>query len=211
MSPYSSSVMIGYIAFNQSILFLSTFLTAGLGVQEGVRSGAISLDLIRPVNFFLYTISQEAGRIAYNFFYRSLPIGLIFALTVGFSYPHHFVTYLWTFFSIALAAYIGLSLYYMVGISSVWTTEVRWAHFLNITLISGLGGTLIPIDMLPEPLASFALLLPFAGAVYYPSMIYLEQLSPAKIGFQAGWAVILTLISLALTAKARRRLEIQGG
>lgn len=137
MSPYSSSVMIGYIAFNQSILFLSTFLTAGLGVQEGVRSGAISLDLIRPVNFFLYTISQEAGRIAYNFFYRSLPIGLIFALTVGFSYPHHFVTYLWTFFSIALAAYIGLSLYYMVGISSVWTTEVRWAHFLNITLISG--------------------------------------------------------------------------
>lgn len=210
-SPYSALDMTYYIAAVQCILWLSGFLTAGLNIQNGVRNGAISLELVRPTNFFLYVTSQEAGRLLYNFFFRSIPIGLVFALTVGFYVPQHVPTYLILCISIFLAVIISINLHYLVGISSCWTTEIAWAHFVNFTLLVGLGGQLVPIDLLPAPLSFITPYLPFAGAIYYPVMVFLEKASSEVLFIQLLWAIFLTLINLWLTEKARHKLEIQGG
>ncbi|MED2973700.1 ABC-2 family transporter protein [Fictibacillus sp. B-59209] len=210
-SPYSIMDMTYYMGASQCILWMTVFLTAGLGIQAGVRNGAISFELARPTNYFFYITSQEAGRIGYNALFRSLPIGLIFTFTVGFYTPEHFPVYVYTFLSVILAVGISLNIFYLIGISSCWTTEISWAHFINLTLMFSLGGQMVPLTFLPGPLSQFAGWLPFAGVVYYPVMIYLEKANSSVLLIQGGWLLFLLLLNQWITFLARQKIEIQGG
>lgn len=62
-------------------------------------------------------------RIAYNACFRSVPIGLVLGIAVGFRLPAHPAVWLWTALSLCLAVYLGVLLFYLVGITSFWTTE----------------------------------------------------------------------------------------
>ncbi|MFC0189264.1 ABC transporter permease [Fictibacillus aquaticus] len=210
-SPYSIQDMVHYIGTGQVFLWLTVFLTAGLNIQNGVRSGAITMELARPVHYFSYVTVQEAGRIAYNLLFRSIPIALVYVLTVGFYVPENAVSLLYIFISAILAIFISLNLTYLVGISSIWTTEISWAHFVLITLLFGFGGQLVPIDLLPKPIYSIVALTPFPCVLYYPVMMYLEKAAPHVLLIQASWAAALTMISFWVTNIARSKIEIQGG
>ncbi|MFD2371243.1 ABC transporter permease [Brevibacillus sp. GCM10020057] len=209
--PYDAQTMAHYIAAVQSVLWITAFLSPGLNVQVGVRSGAVSLDLLKPVHYLWYVLSQEAGRIAYNACYRSVPVALILGLAVGFFHPASLLTYGWAALSLLLGAYIGLLLFYHAGISSFWTTEIRWVHYILITLLFGLGGQMIPVDLMPGVMGMIASCLPFAAVISRPVTIYLELAPTSEIWTQAAWALALTGSALFLTRCARRKLEIQGG
>lgn len=211
VSAYDQQTMARYITLTQCTLWVTTFLTAGLGIQNGVRTGAVSTDLMRPVNYFLYVISMEFGKVLYNFLYRSIPVGLILSIVAGFSFPHQLLTYLWFLFSLLLAIYLGLLLFFITGIASFWTTEIRWSHYILVTLILGLGGQMIPVELLPGFLGQLTLYLPFAGILYYPVMVFLERVDASVILLQTGWAAALTLVALLLASRARRKAELQGG
>ncbi|PTX58874.1 ABC-2 type transport system permease protein [Melghirimyces profundicolus] len=211
-SPYSVTEMTHYMAATQSLLMLSVFLTVGLDIPPAVRNGSISLQMARPVHYFLYVTSQEAGRLFYNLFFRSLPIALVFAVTVGYPLPDDPSTWLWGAVSVTLGVLIGLNLFYLIGISSCWTLEISGAHFINMTLMFALGGQMVPLDLLPSPLAGIALHFPFSGLIYYPVMVWLEKLPVVEaLIVPLFWGVLLTLFNLWLTGWARRKLEVQGG
>ncbi|MCI1113570.1 hypothetical protein MOQ26_21355, partial [Stenotrophomonas maltophilia] len=59
IGPYDATTMAHYIAICQSVLWMTTFLSPGLNVQVAVRSGAVSLDLIKPVHYLWYVVSHE--------------------------------------------------------------------------------------------------------------------------------------------------------
>ncbi|WP_232697563.1 ABC transporter permease [Brevibacillus daliensis] len=211
MSPYGLQELLFYLTSTQCLLWLTTFLSPGLQIHLWVRSGDVSMYLARPVHFYLYTISQEMGRISYNFFYRSIPIYLILGFAVGFHTPDEPLTLLWYALSSLFAIIIGLNFFYIVGITSFWTTEVRWAMYLNQSLILMLGGQMLPLEFYPEPFASILINLPFASILYIPSMILLEKLSYDMLGLQLFWCVVLIAFNVTVTQFARRRVEIQGG
>ncbi|NRR01181.1 ABC-2 family transporter protein [Brevibacillus sp. RS1.1] len=209
--PYDVKTMGFYIAICQSVLWMTTFLSPGLNVQIAVRSGAVSLDMIKPVHYLWYMLSQEFGRLLYNACYRSVPIGLLLGLAVGFFFPSQPFTYFWFILSLLLGTYIGMLLFYLAGISSFWTTEIRWVHLILLSLIFGLGGQMIPIDLMPGVIGKVAPYLPFSAMIYYPVMTLLELAPPYGMLVQAGWALVLTAVALLVTNMARRKLEIQGG
>nr|WP_255506015.1 ABC-2 family transporter protein [Polycladospora coralii] len=200
-----------YVAFTQCLLWLSVFLTPGLGLQDRIRTGAISLDMIRPVNLYLLVISQEIGRILYNAIYRSFFLAILFWLVAHFYVPTGWVTAIWALLSLFFAIWIGLNLSYIIGISSIWTIEIEWAHLVYISCVFGLGGQFVPLVYLPEGLSNLISYLPFACMIYYPVMFYLEKLPFTPLLIQGSWAVILTLVSIWLTHQTRKYLEIQGG
>ncbi|WP_400163400.1 ABC transporter permease [Brevibacillus sp. TJ4] len=209
--PYDAALMAHYIMFVQCVLWVTTFLSPGLNVQVAVRSGAVSLDLMRPVHYMWFVMSQESGRLLYNACYRSLPIGLILGLAVGFFVPAQWETYVLFPLSLLLGMYCGLLLFYLVGITAFWTTEIRWLHLILVSLIFGLGGQMIPVDLLPGALGTIAPYLPFACLIYYPVMTALELMPFSALFVQVGWALVLTALALLLTRLARKKLEIQGG
>ncbi len=53
LGEYGLQGMIGYIAFTQASLWVSGFITNGLGIPQSVRTGHIALDLMRPVHLSL--------------------------------------------------------------------------------------------------------------------------------------------------------------
>ncbi|MBA4495323.1 ABC transporter permease [Paenactinomyces guangxiensis] len=211
---YNVTDMTNYMAFTQCLLWITGFMTPGLKIQDSVRTGAISIEMARPASFFLISISQEVGKIAYNFLFRSLPIGLVFVVTVGFYVPANGITFFWSLASILLGIFVSLNMNYLLGISACWTTEISWAHLTYITLLFGLGGQMVPVDLLPGSLSQIPLYLPFACSIYYPVMIYLEQVPNTPVEpliIQLAWGFILAGLSICMTRQARKRLEIQGG
>ncbi|MEX2104825.1 MAG: ABC-2 family transporter protein, partial [Bacilli bacterium] len=142
---------------------------------------------------------------------RSVPIALIFVITVGFYFPHNLLTLLWSFLAIILAILLSLNIFYLIGASAFWTTEINWSSTINYTLIFSLGGQMVPLDLLPGILGKITLYLPYSGVIYYPAMIYLERISFHSLWIPLLWVLVFTLINVWLTRQARQRMEIQGG
>lgn len=210
VAGYTEESMTYYLAFNQGLLWWSTFLPPGLGIQDGVRSGAVSLLLMRPTNFFLYHLVEGFGNQVYNLFFRSFPILLVYWITFGL-YAPQWDTWPLLILSILLSGYIGLLLTYLVGILSFWTTDNRWAHMLNFTLTMTFAGNFVPIDLFPETMARLSAWLPYAALNYYPSQIYLERMQWEALFRPFLWSFVLTMVLALLTAIARRKMEVQGG
>ena len=208
---YSPQMLVWYMAFSQSILWITTFMTAGLDIQTKVRSGAVALEMMRPVSFFLMTVSREFGSLLYNLFFRTIPIAAAFALAVGFYVPSGGLVWVWVALSLVLGAWVGICLYYLVGISSFWTWEIGWSHTLQYSVNMLFSGYMVPLDLMPPWLEYAARLLPFGAQSFYPVRIYLQLSGPEALLPGAVWTIILILICLSVTRLARRRLEVQGG
>lgn len=60
---YTPEILVAYIAFNQTTLWLTQFGTRIRGsIAEAVRTGNISVELMRPCDFFLYRVAREPGK-----------------------------------------------------------------------------------------------------------------------------------------------------
>jgi ABC-2 type transport system permease protein len=199
-----------YLAFTQGMLFISTFLIRGLGIQDGIRTGAVSLELMRPMNFFTYHLFQSLGFQMYNFLFRSIPIFSVYVFVIGVYVPAWESGILLTI-SILLSVYIGFLLQYFVGIASFWTTDNRWAFMFNFTLTMTFSGNFVPLPLLPAPFSTISEFLPYASLHYYPALVYLERATLWCFVAPVFWAVVLTVAALVITRMARRKMEIQGG
>lgn len=200
-----------YMAFVQGVFFISFMaLPRGFQIEEGVRTGSISLQMMRPISFYGYYLAHGFGYHAYNFMFRSLPVYIILSLFVGFP-AFDFARLPLLVLSLLFSAYLGLLSNYFVGVVAFWTNSTRWAFIVMYTLITTFSGFLVPLPILPGFLAQFSLFSPFAGMNYYPAMILLGR--PTLIGVLVPlfWCVVLTFLALSVTQAARRKLEVQGG
>lgn len=211
VGPYNAESLAWWVAFNQVNLWIAVFLPFGLGIPEMVRTGAVSLEMLRPLDFHLLVITRELGTVWYNLWFRSLPLAIVFALVIGVYVPKNPATYPLLLCGIILAVYIGLCQQYLVGITAFWTVEARWAWQLLNTFQVVLSGFMVPIDLLPEPFYRLARVLPFAPIHHDPASIYLELAGAEALVWPVVWAIVLTIVCRYLTAKARRKLEVQGG
>lgn len=211
LGEYGLAGMISYVAFNQCSLWVTSFLTPGLGIGQSVRSGQIATDLMRPSHLFYQSMCKEWGQVAYQFAYKFVPIYFLYFIVFPLHVPDAWFTYAWTAAALLLGAYISICVNYLIGAAALWTTESQWLYWVNFALSQLLSGFLIPIDWLPGWLqsASAASFYPFLH--YIPAKIYLG-LEPAKALIGAcGWAAGLTLLSVAATGLMRRKVEVQGG
>jgi ABC-2 type transport system permease protein len=208
---FSQATIVQYVAFNQVILWFVQFgIRMHVRISQAVRTGNIAEELLRPIGYFWYRMSLEAGVITYNLLFRGIPVGLLLAF-VSFHVPQDPFTWLWSFIAVTVAGYIGLVLYYLVGIMSFWTTEIRTAWWVVTSLSLGLGGASMPLEVLPDGVATVARLSPFACLCYYPARIYLGLSGPRLIWYSVFWSIALTSVALLLTRKAGAKLEVQGG
>ena len=91
--PYNAQTLAWWVAFNQVMLWVAVFLPHGLGIPEMVRTGAVSLEMLRPLDFHLLVISRELGTVWYNLWFRTLPLAIVFAFAIGVYVPKNPVTY----------------------------------------------------------------------------------------------------------------------
>ncbi|AJY75514.1 ABC transporter permease [Paenibacillus beijingensis] len=211
LGEYGTAGILSYVAFNQCILWITSFQTNGLGLPQAVRTGAIALELMRPVHLFYQLICRESGQIAYQFLYKFLPIYAVYFFALPIRVPQTAAAWLWTSLALLLAAYISLCIQFLIGAAALWTTESTWMYWSNYALSTLLSGFLIPVEWLPGPLAMISRFSFYPYLQYVPSRIYLEMDGPERLIGALIWCVCLTAVCVAATAIMRRKVEVQGG
>lgn len=211
LGTYGIQGMVGYISFTQAALWVTAFISNGLGIPQVVRTGQISLDLMRPVHLFSHMMAREWGQITYQFLYKSIPIYLIYVFTFSLQLPAQWITYLYTALGLLGAAYLAICMNYLIGVSALWTTESSWLYWGNHALINLLSGFFIPLEWLPSGLEKLAWATPYPYLLYVPTTLYLERGSGAGLWGTLIWCFLMTLACLLVTRIVRRKVEVQGG
>ncbi|WP_248924845.1 ABC transporter permease [Paenibacillus hamazuiensis] len=211
LGAYGLQGIVHYVAFNQVCLFITTFLTNGLGLQQSVRTGQISLELMRPVHLFYQLMAKEWGQIGYQALYKSLPIYLVYAAMFSMPVPANPIRWLETLAALALAAYISICINYLIGVAALWTTESGWLHWTNISMSMVFSGYLIPVEWLPGPFRDISRFSPYPYIQYYPTKIFLGMEHADVLPGSLLWCAVFTALCLLFTAMVRSKVEVQGG
>lgn len=211
LGEYGVQGMVSYIAFTQASLWITSFVTNGLGIPQSVRTGQIALDLMRPIHLFTHMAAKEWGQIAYRLVYKSLPIYLLYYFVFSLSLPYRMTDVLCTMLALLGAAYLSICINYLIGVSSLWTTESSWLSWGNQAMITLIGGFFIPLEWLPGWLERIAWLSPYPSLMYVPTTIYLGNGQASSLWLTLFWCVLMTMACLLATRQLRRKVEVQGG
>jgi len=184
-------------------------------IQHQVRTGALQMDLLRPLNFHLYVLLQSGGQVIL----AALTIGLlgiaIAVLFLGLQPPASLAHGLLFLLSLIPAFLVSFGLSFLVGLVSVYTiqaSQISWVFYSTVYLLSG---QFVPVWIFPPALQRVVALLPFHSMIGVPASIYIGRLSLADAGanlaLQVIWAVVLLALGQFVWQHAYTRLTVQGG
>ncbi len=189
------------------------------GVQEEfaerVRSGAVAVDLHRPLPLLWWRFAEDAGRAAYHFLSRGIAPLLLGALLFDLAWPGRATTYAWFGLAVVLAVGVGFTIRYLLGLLAFWVIDVRGFVVLLTTVQIFFSGMVLPLVVFPAWLRGLAEALPFRCLVQVPADVLLREGTGAAagplIGVQLAWLAVLLVAGQALTAAAVRKVVVQGG
>jgi len=197
------------------MIFRISMSMEDFGVAQKVRTGAISMDLIKPVNYALMLFSEAVGYTLFHWFSRVVPILAISMLAFDVSAPRELANYAlagvaWTF---------GYAITFLVNFAfallAFWFLETFSFQLMKFGLFTLFSGGIVPIDFFPDWLRPVIDIIPFQYMLYAPTAIFIGHIHGAQalrlIFLQLVWVVILALLCGVMWRSARRRLVVQGG
>lgn len=202
---YNQSQMLTYIFVSNIVGFL-VLSSRTIEVPNIIHNGDLSLYLIRPVQFFVYWFSRDLADKFQNVIFATFElIALFFIFHPTLTVPTHLSTVLIT----ALAVFGGLTMYYFInmifGFLAFWSPDVWAPRFLFFIIMFLVSGSTFPLDIYPSAIVKVLSFSPFPYLVFFPSKIWLEQVSSGQIlhGFVAmiGWIIVLGVFASWLWKK----------
>ena len=184
-------------------------------MSRQVRSGAIDVDLLKPLDFHVHMLARSAGEMLFRLFIMIIPAILCGYFFFGLQPP---VTALAGFLfavTLLIGYLISFHMGFLFGAISLVTLEVHSIDWAFDALTRFFSGQFVPLWLFPGVLGTLARLLPFGSLLATPLSIYTGVLSgdemlPA-IGLQLFWLVALALSSRWLWGRVQARIVSQGG
>ncbi|MFF5206133.1 ABC transporter permease [Streptosporangium sp. NPDC000396] len=212
LAGYDVTDAVTFCFLSQAFIGPMQIFGGGLDLAERVRTGDISIDLVRPASMQLWSLSDDLGRAAYLFLLRSLPPTAIGAALFGIVIPA--TPAAWAFFaaSFVLGVIVSFGWRYLIELSACWILDDRGVQSVSTVMTFFLSGMILPLNLFPGWLGTLANALPWAAMVQVPADVYLgKQDVLSALGFQAAWAAALLALGAAATRAARHKVVIQGG
>lgn len=203
--------MLWYLAVTEAIM-LSTPRTAP-NVDQDVRTGAVSLQLIRPLSYPLYQLSVNMGERLVRF---SLNLAVGFALCtlfvgIGTLQPQGLIMLLLT---LPLAFVLDFLGNFLIGLCAFWIEDTAGIALIYSRLTMILGGMLIPIELFPPMVQPILRVLPFSSIVYGPARMLIapsaDELARV-LALQVSGVVVFSLLVALVFSRAMRRVQAHGG
>lgn len=214
IAGYELSAAVTYTWITQALI-MTVMLWGWWDLEQTIKSGDVVSDLSKPFSLLGFWLARDVGRAAYHLLFRATPILLVGQLVFGLRWPGSSTVWLWFALSALLALLTSFGWRFLINLSAFWLADARGIGQIAFTAVYFLSGLVVPLRLLPDWLASIALVLPFAGILQTPADVFLERISGpdllTAIGLQLFWsAALLCVAQLVLTA-ATRRVVIQGG
>ena len=182
-----------------------------LEIEQDVRSGELAYRLAQPVDYVASKIAEGLGALVV----RATVLGITGVVGAwwlsGSGPPLHLSAALVTG---GLGILIGVVFTVSVGLTAVWTQDARPIYWVWQKLGFILGGLILPLDVYPEWLRSFAEWTPFHAYLYGGarwSLGFSWSEFASQVAVSLAWLGVLGLILHGASRIAWRRLDLNGG
>lgn len=184
-------------------------------ISEDVRSGAMAMRLLRPVHPFVAYATVHAAAIPFRSII-AVPVALALLASSGVdALTGDPLLLALVVPSLALAWLITFAILFAIGSLAFFVTQTMAIANLYFGLFSLFSGYLLPLALLPAPIARIAAWLPFRFMLSAPVELLTGRHShaelPALLGGQAAWAAATLGGALLLWRAGVRRFESVGG
>ena len=184
-------------------------------IDELVRSGQVSVFLLRPVSFHLMLLSQAAGESLFRIIFFTGPITIAILYFFPVSLPASAGAGVLFAVASIFSFFIMAELNFIVGIVAFFTRSIQGISRAKYMLMQLFSGLLMPIAFFPGWFQTILKYLPFQIITYVPLQLYLGKIAssavPAIFFHQLLWSLALVGCSHLLLMKAMRKLTLQGG
>ena len=202
-------------SFLISLGLSSAFHKNEMFLQDKIKQGTIANELLKPVNFKLRMLFEDAGEGAFNVVFNFLPTALVAALFANICAPSGAVNILLCVASVMLGYIILWQISFIVQSWSFWLFSVWGIVTIKNVVINILAGAYIPMWFMPEKIRVMLRFTPFESIYFMPVQLYLGGLSEWEILFgflrQFAWIAGLYVIGELCWRSGIKRLVIQGG
>lgn len=178
-----------------------------------VRTGALAMDLIKPIPYYALYLAESVGYSFFHFFSRGIPLLLFSVFLFRIPIPVDLENYLLLLPSAVMGYLIFFSINYLTGLLSFWFIEIFSFQLMKYGLYTLFAGGIVPLDFFPDALRPFIAFLPFPYILYTPTAIFMGHLTAVGSALLAQllWMALLFLFSWLAWRAAMRKLVVQGG
>lgn len=222
-SVYGNATEINGMTFNQvfvyltlaaSIFILFNTYTDGI-LSSKILEGTVVVDLIKPLDFQLLTLSESMGFMAFNGIIVTIPSIIVLFVVFQASIPLG-INLIFLPICVAGAYSLSFMIDYTIGLLAFYTESLWGISITKEVIVTALSGALIPLQFFPESIRNILEVLPFQAIYHTPLQIitnpdlewgdYLNL-----VGVQLLWVVVFALGSRLFYRQAVKVLTINGG
>lgn len=208
---FTADQTVTYVWIGQALI-MPVYMWGWWEIIQTIRTGAIVTDMLKPIDYFTYWLSRDAGRAAAHVLLRLIPTLLIGSVFFDLVQPESVARGVAFLASIPMAVLVSFAFRFMTNLWGFWILDHRGIASVSMLLLGALSGHLLPIAWYPDPIRDVMNALPFRAIVMTPVEIWLGQVSiAAGLGLQLFWSVVMVALAHALQSIAERKVVVQGG
>ena len=215
--PFEGYTSAGFVAYYLATLIVRQLTGNWVAWQmmEEIRMGTMAMRLLRPIHPFFAYLSSHLAAIPFRTIV-ALPLALILLFSSGGSMlPHDLLQLAALPLTIGMAWLITFAILFAIGALAFFMTQTTGIGNLYFGLFSLLSGYLLPLDLMPRPIAVIADWLPFRFTLAVPVEIMTRPQTGEHLarllGGQAAWTAATLAIAVWLWNAGVRRFESVGG
>ena len=189
------------------VIFWGWFL-----ITNTIRDGTVVMDMLKPMDFFLYWYSRDLGRGAAQIITRAIPTLTIGSILFDLVWPESWQRWAAFLISVPFAITVSFCLRFMFNLWGFWMLDHRGISALIIVVTGAFSGHLLPISWYPPWAQNVINVLPFRSMLMTPVELWLGQVSIAQgLGMQVFWSLVMIGCCYVLLHYAERKVVVQGG
>jgi ABC-2 type transport system permease protein len=211
LGGFSLTQMLWYLAMTEAIMLSRGKVT--LEVDEDVRSGALAVQLIRPLSYPLYRLFTALGERLISFSLSAVAGTVIVLVLVG-PISFSFTGLILFALALPLAFVLDFLSFFCIGLCAFWLEDTSGLMLIYSRLTMILGGMLIPLELFPEWSQSVLRALPFSSIVYGPAKLFVTPSLEFFLDLllRQGLATLVGAVLVMFVYRAGlKRISAQGG
>jgi ABC-2 type transport system permease protein len=180
-----------------------------------IRTGQISVELLRPYDLHFRLMAQDVGATISNMMRTAVPLVLFMAFVYHLQFPVTIlagILFLWT---VIVAIVLGNLIDLIIGTMAFWLENMWGLRVFKAALFLFFNGALIPLNMFPDWLQHLCMWTPFPSLVYTPVGIFTGRIvgEPMWIAcfIQLLWVVVIFIVLRMVWRVALRKVTVFGG
>lgn len=211
LGGFTLAQMLWYLSFTESMALSAPRVAQE--VDQDVRTGALAVQLIRPISYPLYRLWSSLGE-------RCVRFGLNFAVSAVLAFlfvgviPMSLTGLLMFLVVLPIAFVLDFLVMFLIGLGAFWLEDTTGLVLIYSRLLWLLGGLLIPLELFPESWQPILRNLPFATIIYAPARLFIHPTWNDAIAILLRQSVTLLILAIGVQWVYRiavQRIHANGG